>query len=90
MLAVLTVGVQFYQNYNHKSITDTITDTVSQTANSTEVTKAERQTEKKSVTPTSALKKDLTPIPVSPAATETPPVTSMAAEDDAETDTKNV
>ena len=90
VLAVLTVGVQFYQNYNHKSITDTITDTVSQTANSTEVTKAERQTEKKSVTPTSALKKDLTPIPVSPAATETPPVTSMAAEDDAETDTKNV
>ena len=87
---VLTVGVQFYQNYNHKSITDTITDTVSRTANSTEVTKAERQTEKKSVTPTSALKKDLTPIPVSPAATETPPVTSMAAEDDAETDTKNV
>ena len=89
-LAVLTVGVQFYQNYNHKSITDTITETVSRTANSTEVTKAERQTEKKSVTPTSALKKDLTPIPVSPAATETPPVTSMAAEDDAETDTKNV
>ena len=90
VLAVLTVGVQFYQNYNHKSITDTITETVSRTANSTEVTKAERQTEKKSVTPTSALKKDLTPIPVSPAATETPPVTSMAAEDDAETDTKNV
>ena len=90
VLAVLTVGVQFYQNYNHKSITDTITDTVSRTANSTEVTKAERQTEKKSVTPTSALKKDLTPIPVSPAATETPPVTSMAAEDNAETDTKNV
>ena len=90
MLAVLTVGVQFYQNYNHKSITDTITNTVSRTANSTEVTKAERQTEKKSVTPTSALKKDLTPIPVSPAATETPPVTSMAAEDNAETDTKNV
>ena len=90
VLAVLTVGVQFYQNYNHKSITDTITDTVSRTANSTEVTKAERQTEKKSVTPTSALKKDLTPIPVSPAATETPPVTLMAAEDDAETDTKNV
>ena len=90
VLAVLTVGVQFYQNYNHKSITDTITETVSRTANSTEVTKAERQTEKKSVTPTSALKKDLTPIPVSPAATETPPVTSMAAEDNAETDTKNV
>ena len=90
VLAVLTVGVQFYQNYNHKSITDTITETVSRTANSTEVTKAERQTEKKSVTPTSALKKDLTPIPVSPVATETPPVTSMAAEDDAETDTKNV
>ena len=90
VLAVLTVGVQFYQNYNHKSITDTITETVSRTANSTEVTKAERQTEKKSVTPTSELKKDLTPIPVSPAATETPPVTSMAAEDDAETDTKNV
>ena len=90
VLAVLTVGVQFYQNYNHKSITDTITDTVSRTANSTEVTKAERQTEKKSVTPTSALKKDLTPNPVSPAATETPPVISMAAEDNAETDTKNV
>ena len=49
---MLTVGVQFYQNYNHKSITDTITETVSRTANSTEVTKAERQTEKKSVTPT--------------------------------------
>ena len=46
-LAVLTVGVQFYQNYNHKSITDTITEAVSRTANSTEVTKAERQTEKK-------------------------------------------
>lgn len=90
VLAVLTVGVQFYQNYNHKSITDTITETVSRTANSTEVTKAERQTEKKSVTPTSALKKDLTPIPVSPVATEAPPVTSMAAEDNAETDTKNV
>lgn len=90
VLAVLTVGVQFYQNYNHKSITDTITETGSRTVNSTEVTKADRQTEKKSVTPTSALKKDPTPIPVSPAATETPPVTSMAAEDDAETDTKNV
>ena len=89
-MAVLTVGVQFYQNYNHKSITDTITETGSRTVNSTEVTKADRQTEKKSVTPTSALKKDPTPIPVSPAATETPPVTSMAAEDDAETDTKNV
>ena len=90
VLAVLTVGVQFYQNYNHKSITDTITETGSRTANSTEVTKVDRQTEKKSVTPTSALKKDPTPIPASPVATETPPVTSMAAEDDAETDTKNV
>ena len=27
VLAVLTVGVQIYQNYNHKSITDTITET---------------------------------------------------------------
>ena len=46
VLAVLTVGVQFYQNYNHKSITDTITETGSRTVNSTEVTKADRQTEK--------------------------------------------
>lgn len=87
MLAVLTVGVQFYQNYNHKSITDTITDTVSRTANSTEVTKAERQTEKISYA-NFRVEKDLTPIPVSPVATETPPVTSMATEDNAETDTK--
>lgn len=90
VLAVLTVGVQFYQNYNHKNITDTITEKVSRTASSAEVTKAAEQTEKRSVTPTSALKKDPTPVPISPAVTEAPVITTMADEDNTETDTKNI
>lgn len=89
VLAVLTVGVQFYQNYNHKNIADTVAETVSRTASSTGVTKAAQQTQKKSVTPTSALKKEPTPTPTSPALTETPAVTVMADEENTETSAPN-
>ena len=72
VLAVMTVGVQFYQNYNHRNSADTVTETASQAVSSAEITKAPKETEKVSVTPTSALKKDPTPVPVSQQPTVSP------------------
>ena len=87
VLAVLTVGVQFYQNYNMRTSSGTITETASKTVSSTEITKApqttsipriteaprvtekageSKKTEMVSVTPTSALQKDPTPVPTTP------------------------
>lgn len=80
VLAVLTVGVQFYQNYNSRTASGTITETDVHTVSSAEVTKipettpkAEEKTDKSKdtentdkipVTPTSALRADPTPVPV--------------------------
>lgn len=74
VLAVMTIGVQFYQNYSHKNVKDTL-DTVTETASN--AVKTEKNTEKEKkvvVTPTSAIKKDPTPMPSSPASTVTPAV----------------
>lgn len=89
VLAVLTVGVQFYQNYNSGNASGTITETASKTVNSSEVTKAP-QTKKPSVTPTSALKKDPTPVPVTsaPAISVTPALTVSVSPYREESDTR--
>ena len=74
VLAVMTIGVQFYQNYSHKNVKDTL-DTVTETASN--AVKTEKNTEKEKkvvVTPTSAIKKDPTTMPSSPASTVTPAV----------------
>ena len=78
VLAVMTIGVQFYQNYSHKNVKDTL-DTVTETASN--AVKTEKNTEKEKkvvVTPTSAIKKDPTPMPSSPASTVTPAVLQKA------------
>lgn len=80
VLAVMTVGVQFYQNYNHRNSADTVTETASQVVSSGEITKAPKETEKVSVTPTSALKKDPTPIQISPRPTVAPQSTISPGE----------
>ena len=72
VLAVMTVGVQFYQNYNQRNTTDVVNETTSQTVSSSEITRAPEKTKKVSVTPTSVLKKDPTPVPVSQQPTVSP------------------
>lgn len=75
VLAVMTVGVQFYQNYNQRNAADVVTETESQTVSSAEITTAPEKIKKASVTPTSALKKDPTPVPVSQQPTVSPGAT---------------
>ena len=75
VLAVMTVGVQFYQNYNQRNAADVVTETASQTVSSAEITTAPEKIKKASVTPTSALKKDPTPVPVSQQPTVSPGAT---------------
>ena len=74
VLAVMTVGIQFYQNYSHRNAMDIITEKDSSTVSSAEVTTALEKTEKNRVTPTSALQKDPTPVPVTTAPTVAPTV----------------
>ncbi|MBU5482496.1 LysM peptidoglycan-binding domain-containing protein [Blautia sp. MSJ-19] len=72
-LAVLTVGVQFYQNNFRTEVAETSTETISAAA---EVTSAVTQAaEKVRVTPTSVLQKESTPTPIIPTATPVPEVT---------------
>ena len=87
VLAVMTVGVQFYQNYNHRNVSDTITETASSAVNSAKVTTALEETEKIRITPTSALQKDPTPVPVTTVPTVTPVVSKVSTQ---ETDDKEI
>ena len=85
VLAVMTVGIQFYQSYNQRNEAGTITETASQAVGSTEITKTPKKTEKVSAaTPTSALKKEPTSVPSQPTISPGPGISSSPEKTPAE------